>query len=204
MPSQHLRSERNDLHVVLSPELARDGSEDTGADRLALRIDQHGGIAVEPDQRAVGATHALGSAHDDGLHHLALLHATLRNGFLDRDDDDVANGRVLALRAAQHLDALNAARARIVSDVEIGLHLDHRGGPFQLPPAGALHLQRAETQVHPRRRQPAAVKTTQRLFFEIGALSTISTRSPILNEFFSSWAWYFFVRRTVFLNSGCV
>src|SRR5262245_63734234 len=54
------------------------------------------------------------------------------------------------------------------------------------------------------RPQVASVSTTQRLFFEMGALSTISTRSPILKAFFSSCAWYFFVRRTVFLNSGWV
>ena len=36
-------------------------------------------------------------AHDDGLHHVALLHAAARDRFLDRDDDDVADRGVLAL-----------------------------------------------------------------------------------------------------------
>ena len=34
------------------------------------------------------------------------------------------------LRASQHLDALHPLRAAVVSDVEIGLHLDHRSGSF--------------------------------------------------------------------------
>ena len=33
---------------------------------------------------------------------------------------------ILALGAAQHLDALHPARAGIVGDLEVGLHLDHR------------------------------------------------------------------------------
>src|SRR3546814_461576 len=52
------------------------------------------------------------------------------NGFLHRDDDDVADAGGLALRAAQHLDALHAAGTRVVGDVELRLHLDHGSGPF--------------------------------------------------------------------------
>ena len=44
----------DDLHVVPGPELARDRPEDARADRLALRVDEHGGVAVEADERAVG------------------------------------------------------------------------------------------------------------------------------------------------------
>ena len=46
--------------------------------------------------------------------------------------------------------------------------------------------------------------TAQRLSLEIGRCSSIHTMSPTLNSFFSSCAWYFFERRTVFLNSGWV
>jgi hypothetical protein len=57
------------------------------------------------------------------------LHAAARDGFLHRDDDDVAHGGVFALGTAQDLDALNPAGAGIVSDIQIGLHLDHLVSP---------------------------------------------------------------------------
>ena len=38
---------------------------------------------------------------------------------------NLADARNAALRPAQHLDALDALRAAVVRDVEIGLHLDH-------------------------------------------------------------------------------
>ena len=148
-----------------------DRPEDAGADRLALRVDQHRGVAVEADQRAVGPAHALGGAHHDGLHHLALLHAAARDRLLDRDDDDVADRGVFALRAAQHLDALNAPRAGIVGDVEIGLHLDHG-----LSPASTCDLPLTHGRLLRR-----GFNTTHRLFFEIGGLSSIHTMSPTLN-----------------------
>ncbi len=40
--------------------------------------------------------------------------------------------------------------------------------------------------------------------FEIGRVSSMETTSPTLNWLDSSWALYFFDRRTVFLNSGWV
>ena len=45
----------------------------TGADRFVLVVQQHGGIAVEPDQRAIAPAHAGTGAHDDGVINLALL-----------------------------------------------------------------------------------------------------------------------------------
>src|SRR6476661_9587427 len=92
--SEHLRGEADDLHVVPGPELARHRPEDARADRLALGVDQHRGVAVEADQRAVRAAHALGGAHHHGLHHLALLHAPARDRLLHRDDDGVADGGI--------------------------------------------------------------------------------------------------------------
>src|SRR5258708_1289366 len=53
--SEHLRRERNDLHVVLGAQFARNRSEDARADRLHLRIDQHRRVVVEADHRTVGA-----------------------------------------------------------------------------------------------------------------------------------------------------
>src|SRR5690606_28177395 len=124
-PSEHLRRKADDLHEVLRPQLAHDRPEDTGADRLALVVQDDGGVAVETDGRAVFATDFLGGAHDDGLADVALLHAAFRNRLLDRHHDDVAHGCVAAVRPAQNLDALHPARAGVVSDIQIGLHLDH-------------------------------------------------------------------------------
>src|SRR3712207_7808774 len=54
---------------------------------------------VETDHRAVGAAQILGRAHDNGLHDVALLHAAARDRLLHRNDDDIADRRVFALRA---------------------------------------------------------------------------------------------------------
>src|SRR5205085_8786589 len=106
-------------------QFARDGSEDAGADRLQLVIEENGGIAVELDQGAVAAADALGGANHHGAVDLALLDATPRSGFLDAHLDDVANAGVPSLRAAQHLDAKNGLRAGVVGDFEPRFSLDH-------------------------------------------------------------------------------
>src|ERR1700722_18762813 len=48
--SQHFGSEGNDLHELARAQLTRDRPEDARADRLALLVDQHRGIAVEADR----------------------------------------------------------------------------------------------------------------------------------------------------------
>src|SRR5688500_20100477 len=72
----------------------------------------------------------LRGADDDRLVDVALLDASARRGLLHRHDDDVADAGEAPLGAAQHLDALDALRAAIVGDVEVGLHLDHRSNSF--------------------------------------------------------------------------
>src|SRR5262249_37269527 len=128
--SQHFRGERDDLHEFAGAQLARHRSEDASADRLALLVDEDGGVAVEADGAAVGAAGLLRRGHDHRLVHVAFFDAAARDRLLDRDDDDVADRRDAALGAAQHLDALDAPRPGIVGDVEIGLHLDHGGLPL--------------------------------------------------------------------------
>src|SRR4029079_810222 len=81
--------------------------------------------AVEADHGAVGTADVLGRTDDDGAVDVALLHAAARRRFLDGDDDDVADAGDATLGAAQHLDALNALRAAVVRNVQVGLHLDH-------------------------------------------------------------------------------
>src|SRR3954467_14716404 len=116
--------------MLLRAQLADDRTEDTGADRLLVVIDEHGRVRIEADRRPVRTMDVLGSADDDRLVDVALLDAAAGRRFLHRHDDDVADAGETALRAAQHLDALDALRAAIVGDVEVGLHLDHRSNSF--------------------------------------------------------------------------
>src|SRR6185503_8445289 len=111
------------------PQLAGNRPEDAGADRLALAADQHRGVAIKADRAAVRTMDLLGGADNDRAVHVALLDAAARDRLLDRDDDHIADRRGLALRTAQHLDALHPPRAGIVGDVEVGLHLDHAAPP---------------------------------------------------------------------------
>src|SRR5207247_2344610 len=103
--SEHLRGQRDDLHVVLGAKLAWHRAEDAGADRLHLRRDQHRGIPVEADDAAVRAPDVLGGTHDHRLHDVALLHPAARDRLLDRNHDYVTHRRVFPLGAAEHLDA---------------------------------------------------------------------------------------------------
>src|ERR1051326_10636 len=105
--------------------LADHRAEDTGADRLLVLVDQHRRVAVEADHRTVGTADVLGGADDHRAVNVALLHAAARSGFLDADDDDVADAGGTALRAAQHLDALDALGSAVIRNVQVGLHLDH-------------------------------------------------------------------------------
>ena len=115
--------------MVLGPQLPGNRTEDARSDGLGLLVDDHRGVAVEPDQRAVLALDRRRGAYDNRFEHVPLLDAAAGNGLLDRDHDPVADPGVAPLRPAQHLDAHDPARARIVGDFEIGLHLDHGGGP---------------------------------------------------------------------------
>ena len=112
------------------------------ADRIVVEgvnvVKKHGSVAVELDQRAVLAAHALGGSHDHGAVDLALLDATTRRCFLDADLDDVTNARITALGAAQHLDAHDGLGTRVVGHVEPRLHLDH----VVLSPTSPLRLNR--------------------------------------------------------------
>src|SRR5512139_770733 len=127
--SEHFRRERDDLHELRGAQLAGDRPEDAGADRLELVREQHGGVAVEADQRTVRAAHAEGGAHDDGVVDLALLDLAARDRVLDAHLDDITDGGVAALGAAEHLDAHQALGAAVVGRREHCPHLDHVGCP---------------------------------------------------------------------------
>src|SRR6201987_4372118 len=175
---EHLRGERDDLHEVLLAQLPRDRPEDAGAARIALVVDDHGGVLVERDRRAVDAAERLARADDDRLHDLALLHGALRRRRLDGADDDVADARVAAVMTAHDADAEQLAGARVVGHLEAGLLLDHFA-------ASTISASR------------------QRFVADSGRVSTIRTTSPTLAAFCSSCASYFPDRRTTFFFLGC-
>src|SRR6266478_6943835 len=123
--SQYFRRQGNDLHELRGAQLARDRPEDARTDRLELVGEQHRRVAVEADQRSVGPAYTARGAHDDGVVHLALLHLAARNRILDAHLDDIADIRVAAARAAEHLDAHEGARAAVVSGIQHRAQLDH-------------------------------------------------------------------------------
>src|SRR5210317_689827 len=124
---QHLRSERDDLHEVLRTQLTHNWPEDTGANRLVVVVEDHGRIAVETDGCAIFAANFFCGAHDNGLTDIAFFYTTAWDGFLHGDHDDVTHRGIFPLGSTQNLDALNSASARVVSYIQISLHLDHSG-----------------------------------------------------------------------------
>src|SRR5512135_241133 len=94
--SQNFRRQRDDLHEALGAQLARDRTEDARADRLQLVVEQHRGVGVELDQRAVRPSHTLGGTHHHRAIDFALLDTAARRGVLDAHLDDVANPGVAA------------------------------------------------------------------------------------------------------------
>src|ERR1044071_3218974 len=122
---KHFRRERDDLHELLGPELARHRAEDTRADGLFLVVDHHRRIVIKANITAVGPAQFFGRAHHHSLHDLALFRLAVGNRFLHRDHDDIADRSVLALATAEHLDALHAARAGIVGHIQCRSHLNH-------------------------------------------------------------------------------
>src|SRR5215203_7119805 len=170
--SEHLRSERDDLHEPAVPQLAGHRPEDARAARVVLGVDDHGGVLVERDVRAVLAPELLLRAHDDGLDDLALLDRPLGGGRLDGGGDDVPDARVAAARAALDADAEDLAGAGVVGDLEPCLVLDH--------------FARSSTSVR-----------RQRLLRLIGRHSTTRTVSPSLALLASSCAYSAIVERRI-------
>src|SRR5215472_4343049 len=62
--SEHLGCQRHDLHEFPRAQLARHRAENARADRLILRCDQDGGVAVEANGGSVRPADGVGRAHD--------------------------------------------------------------------------------------------------------------------------------------------
>src|SRR5581483_11104767 len=167
-----------DLHEVLLAQLAGDRPEDARATRVSLVVDDHRGVLVERDRRAVVAAERLLRAHDDRANDLALLHGALRRRRLHGADDDVADACVAAVVAAHHPDAQQLARAGVVGDLQAAFLLNHFA--------------------------TSTISASRQFFvFESGRVSTMRTTSPTCAAFCSSCAWNFTLRRMTFLYRGC-
>ena len=70
---EHFRRERDDAHVLLLAQLAADRAKDAGAARVALQVDQHGGVVIELDVAAIRPAILLRRPHDDRADDIALL-----------------------------------------------------------------------------------------------------------------------------------
>src|SRR5687768_15711606 len=88
---QHLRCERNDLHVVAVAKLTCDGPEDARTAWLSLSVEQHCRVLVEANVAAVATARLLSRADDDGLRHITLLDVSAGECALDRYDDHIAD-----------------------------------------------------------------------------------------------------------------
>jgi hypothetical protein len=100
--SDHLGRQRHDLHESLLAQLASHGTEDAGAHRLFLVVDDDDRILVETDVAAILAALFLDGADDDRLDDVALLDVAAGDRVLD-GGDDVTDTGVTPLRATRTL-----------------------------------------------------------------------------------------------------
>mmetsp|Transcript_27072 Transcript_27072/g.34845 ORF Transcript_27072/g.34845 Transcript_27072/m.34845 type:complete len:241 (-) Transcript_27072:489-1211(-) len=126
---QHLRRERDDFHHAFCAKLTNNWAKDTCTYWLVGVVQDYGCVPVKADCSAIFTTDFFSGAYDDGLTDVPFFNATAWNGFLNRDNNDVAYGCVFTLGTTQYLDALNTARAAVVSNIQVGLHLDHLVSP---------------------------------------------------------------------------
>src|SRR5881394_1252906 len=122
--SNHFRRERDDLHELLVPQLARHGTEDPRATRILFLVDDDNGVRVEAQIRAVAASDRLAGANHHRIHDVAFFHRAVRRRFFDVGLDDVAHLRV-ALVASKDADGRRAFGAAVIRHVQNGTNLQH-------------------------------------------------------------------------------
>src|SRR5216684_7335788 len=126
----NLRSQRNDLREFLLAQLACHRAEHARPHRLACIVDQHRGVVVEPDVRAILAPPFFPHPHHHSFHHASFFDLAFRCRFLYRGGDDVAEARFQPRVAAYRHDARQLARAGIVGHRQPGSHLNHWSAPL--------------------------------------------------------------------------
>src|SRR5699024_7692527 len=100
--SDHLRSQRDDLHEALVTQLPAHRAEDARATGLAVVLEDHGRVLVELDVGTVRASPLLDGTDDDSLDDVALLDVPARDRILDGSDDGVADSGVATARATEN------------------------------------------------------------------------------------------------------
>src|SRR5712664_2921778 len=128
----NLRSQRNNLREFLLAQFARYRAEHARPHGLARIVDQHCGVVIKPDVRAILAPPFFPHPHHNGLHYASLFHLAFRRGFLHRGGDDVAKAGFEPCVAAHRHDARQLARSGIVGHRQPGSHLNHGSAPLSL------------------------------------------------------------------------
>src|SRR5207249_10814901 len=93
---------------------------------------------------------------DDALDHIAGLDIPTRHGLLHARHNDIAKPRIAAPGPAEHLDTHALFGARVVSHIEIRIHLNHTRPSFP------TRLQPASRGRHPRKKTPCRLRVTRR------------------------------------------
>src|SRR5947199_219956 len=128
----NLRSQRNNLREFLLAQFARYGAEHARPHRLARIVDQHRGVVVKPDVRAILAPPLFPHPHHHRFHHASFFDLAFRCRFLYRGGNYVAEARLQSRVAAYRHDAGQLARAGIVGHRQPGSHLNHWSAPLSL------------------------------------------------------------------------
>src|SRR5208337_2213152 len=127
-----LRSQRYDLGELLLAQLSCHGTKYARPHRLAGIVDEHRGVVIEADVRAVLAAVFLAHAHDDALHNLAFLDLAFRRRFLHRRGDDVTQPGLQSRVATEGENAHELPRSGIVGHRQPGSHHYHVCAPVPL------------------------------------------------------------------------
>src|SRR5690554_1816602 len=104
-PSEHLRRQGDDPHVVPVPQFTRHRPKDTGTPGHLLVVDDHRGVLVEPDGGTVRAPDRVSGADHHRPDDLTLLDEAAGNGLLDRRHDHIADAGVAAAGSPKDANA---------------------------------------------------------------------------------------------------
>jgi hypothetical protein len=124
MGLENLWSEGYDLHELFFTKFTSDGSEDAGAARVVILIDDNDGVGIETEHRTIRTANGIRSAHHDGFDHATLFDGGSRDRITDVSGDDVTDASGAAA-FAENSDHFCSAGAGIISNGELGFHLDH-------------------------------------------------------------------------------
>ena len=122
----HLGSQTDDLPPSLHPQVCTDDPTDTRAQHLALVVEEHSGVVVEPDKAAVWPADGLARADDDSAADVALADPGRRGRGLARDgasafddtDDLVADAAPAVVDLLlEDVDALDEEGAGVVDNL---------------------------------------------------------------------------------------